>query len=141
MAHTKTPRYVGPNDDQVFHDDRMIADCNLRGDVSGLIGDVSRLIGDVSELRGDVSGLRGNVSGLRGRVLPGAEIAVSMGSQNGYDRLLQGVNGVAWVTSGCWEGTLAQTIAHWQSHVEDRTLSLCMIPAYRAVAAHLGLVE
>ena len=114
----------------------------LRGTIStDLSGTISKdLWGTISKyLSGNISGLWGNISGLRGKILPHATIAIAMGTQDGYSRILQGVNGVAYVTSGCWYGTLAETIAHWRNHKEDRRATICMIPAYEAMAAHLGL--
>ena len=126
--------YISDLRGDISSDLRGYISSDLRGDIS------SDLRGDISgDLWGDISGLRGDISGLRGAILKNATVAVSMGTQDCYSRILQGVNGVAYVTSGCWSGTLAQTIKHWRNHKEDRSATLCMIPAYEAMAAHLGL--
>lgn len=41
---------------------------------------------------------------------------------------------MAWIGAGCRWFTLAEALKHWGAHDEDRSLTLCLMQAAKAVA-------
>lgn len=90
------------------------------------IGPHSRL-GDDCHLGGDC------------RIGAGAQNPIDLGYCDGYRRALAEVDGVAFIGSGCRWWPLDRIAAHWRAHGEDRSLSLCLLPALYAIAEKRGL--
>ena len=68
----------------------------------------------------------------------GASEAIDLGFADGFRKCLANVNGVAYIGAGCRWFTLDGAIKHWESHDENRDLTLCLMQSAIHIARLKG---
>ena len=61
------------------------------------------------------------------RIGDDASEAIDIGFADGFRKCIANVKGVAYIGAGCRWFTLAGAIKHWESHDENRDLTLCLM--------------
>ena len=67
-----------------------------------------------------------------------ASEVIDLGFADGYRKCIANVNGVAYIGAGCRWFTLAEAIKHWESHDENRDLTLCLMQSATHIARLKG---
>ena len=67
-----------------------------------------------------------------------ASEVIDLGFADGYRKCIANVKGVAYIGAGCRWFTLAEAIEHWESHDEDRDLTLCLMQSAIHIAGLKG---
>ena len=67
-----------------------------------------------------------------------ASEAIDLGFADGFRKCLANVNGVAYIGAGCRWFTLDGAIKHWESHDENRDLTLCLMQSAIHIARLKG---
>jgi hypothetical protein len=62
-----------------------------------------------------------------------------IGHADGYRKTLCSLDGVATIGAGCRQFTLADALRHWETHADDRSMTLCMMQSAIAIAGLHGL--
>ncbi len=72
------------------------------------------------------------------RIGAGASEAIDLGFADGFRKCIANVNGVAYIGAGCRWFALAEAIKHWESHDENRDLTLCLMQSAIHIAGLKG---
>ena len=67
-----------------------------------------------------------------------ASEVIDLGSADGYRKCIANVNGVAYIGAGCRWFTLSEAVKHWESHDENRDLTLCLMQSAIHIAGLKG---
>ena len=67
-----------------------------------------------------------------------ASEAVDIGFADGFRKCIANVKGVAYIGAGCRWFTLDEAIKHWESHDENRDLTLCLMQSAIHIARLKG---
>ena len=67
-----------------------------------------------------------------------ASEAIDIGFADGFRKCIANVKGVAYVGAGCRWFTLDEAIKHWESHDENRDLTLCLMQSAIHIARLKG---
>lgn len=76
--------------------------------------------------------------GAISRIGAGAKNPVDVGYADGWRKVVAQVDGVAYIGAGCKWFHLAAALKHWQSHEEDRRLTICLMKSAVAIAEMRG---
>ena len=90
------------------------------------------IIGDGARIGDDAS------IGNGARIGNCASEAIDLGFADGFRKCLANVNGVAYIGAGCRWFTLDGAIKHWESHDENRDLTLCLMQSAIHIARLKG---
>ena len=96
------------------------------------------IIGNYARIGDDAS--IGNYAriGNGARIGDGASEAIDLGFADGFRKCIANVNGVAYIGAGCRWFTLDEAIKHWESHDENRDLTLCLMQSAIHIAGLKG---
>ena len=72
------------------------------------------------------------------RLGDGASEAIDLGFTDGFRKCVANVRGVAYIGAGCRWFTLDDAIKHWESHDENRDLTLCLLQSAIHIAGLKG---
>ena len=67
-----------------------------------------------------------------------ASEAIDIGFADGFRKCIANVKGVAYIGAGCRWFTLDEAIKHWESHDENRDLTLCLMQSATHIARLKG---
>ena len=67
-----------------------------------------------------------------------ASEAIDLGFADGFRKCIANMKGVAYIGAGCRWFTLAEAIKHWESHKENRDLTLCLMQSAIHIARLKG---
>ena len=102
-----------------------------------LIGD-DALIGNGALIGNDARiGNRASI-GDGARIGNDASEAIDIGFADGFRKCIANVKGVAYIGAGCRWFTLDEAIKHWESHDENRDLTLCLMQSAIHIARLKG---
>ena len=95
------------------------------------IGNYAR-IGDYARIGNDAH------IGNDARIGDDASEAIDIGFADGFRKCIANVKGVAYIGAGCRWFTLDEAIKHWESHDENRDLTLCLMQSAIHIARLKG---
>ena len=67
-----------------------------------------------------------------------ASEVIDLGFADGFRKCIANVKGVAYIGAGCRWFTLDEAIKHWESHDENRDLTLCLMQSAIHIAGLKG---
>ena len=95
-------------------------------------------IGDDARIGNYASIGNGASIGDDARIGDCASEAIDLGFADGFRKCIANVKGVAYIGAGCRWFTLAEAIKHWESHDENRDLTLCLMQSAIHIAGLKG---
>ena len=101
------------------------------------IGDGAR-IGNDARIGDDARIGNGASIGDGASIGNGASEAIDLGFADGFRKCIANVKGVAYIGAGCRWFTLDEAIKHWESHDENRDLTLCLMQSAIHIARLKG---
>ena len=101
------------------------------------IGDGAR-IGNDARIGDDARIGNGASIGDGASIGNGASEAIDLGFADGFRKCIANVKGVAYIGAGCRWFTLDEAIKHWESHDENRDLTLCLMQSAIHIAKLKG---